>query len=100
MNQRIRYSKLNEDGSLLQSVKVYSHTTNGGRFKILLNLNDKHWSVIDDTCDVVAVSGHAVSLHKMKTAAKKALTELGIVFSNEDRNGKVKKTLALSATTS
>lgn len=83
-NTRIRYGKTNQDG-LLQSVQKFQHPTNGARFKVLLNLTNHQWQVVDDVTDTPAATGYHNNNHKMKLDAKKALSQLGIVFAPEAR---------------
>lgn len=87
MSQRIRYVKTGVEG-VQRSVKTFSHTTNGGRFYVLLNLNDNSFTVMDETADAEAKVGAAKSPHKLKIAAKEALSSLGIDFEKEDRRDK------------
>lgn len=81
---RIRYSKTNQDG-LLQSVQKFQHPTNGARYKVMLNLTESQWLIIDDVTDIPVATGHHKDQHKMKLAAKKALTGLGVAFQTEAR---------------
>jgi len=89
MSNRIRYAKTDQP-YILRSVKDYQHPTNGGRFYILLNEEKLAFKIYDDVAEMVAVQGTAVSLHKLKIAAKDALVKLGIGgFEKEERVKKI-----------
>lgn len=83
MRQRIRYERQNEE--VFISKQKFRHTTNGALYKVLLNEVEMRFYVIDDIVDMTAATGSAVSMHKLKIAAKKALTQLGISFNEEER---------------
>ena len=88
MSTRIRYRKTNQEG-ILESVQRFQHPTETAqRLKVFLNTKENKWTVVDDTTDLVQASGHQVNLQRMKIEVKKALGELGIVFSDEKRKGK------------
>jgi hypothetical protein len=92
MSSRIRYSKLSD--SRLQSVKTFSHPTNGARYKVVLDLAANQWLVIEDTTSLLAASGHNNTLHNLKLDAKNALVELGVPFSKESRKKEVTQEVA------
>jgi tRNA C32,U32 (ribose-2'-O)-methylase TrmJ len=92
---RIRYRKTREVG-LLESVRRFTHPTNGSRYRVMLNMNEHQWLVVDDVSDLVAASGYRVHPHKMKMDAKAALEKLGIVLPLEDRVKRVNKVVDTS----
>lgn len=79
---RIRYTK---NGNRLESVKTFNHLTNGARYKVVLEESSGTWFVLDAEGGTVAAKGQETSLHKVKKAAKTALSSLGIEFSKEER---------------
>lgn len=81
---RIRYRKTREP-QLLESVQRFSHPTNGARYKVLLNMKESQWMVVDDKSDLVAASGLRAKHHKMKIDARDALKKLGIELKVDER---------------
>lgn len=81
---RIRYKKTSDD-NVVQSVKTFQHPSNGARYKVRINTQELEYFVIEDTADVLVSQGRAVNLHQVKMKSKKALEELGIPFTEEDR---------------
>lgn len=81
---RIRYRKTRQEG-VLESVQRYQHPTNGARYKVMLNMPEHQWLVVDEQSDLVAASGLRVHPHKMKIDAREALEALGIVVSIDTR---------------
>lgn len=88
-NNRIRYRKTRQEG-VLESVQRFNHPTSGARYKVLLNLTEHKWMVVDDNSDIVAASGLRTHQHKLKIDAKEALMKLGVEFTLESRNTKGK----------
>lgn len=83
MNTRIRYRKTSEP-NVVESVKKFSHPTNGARYKVRINQANLEYSIIEDTADVLVQNGRAVNLHQVKIKAKNALVNLGIEFSERE----------------
>ena len=85
MSARIRYTKTSQEG-LLQSVRKFQHPTNAlATYKVFLNLKDNQWLVVDDKTDQTVASGRNTNHQKLKLEVKKALKDLGIAFSEENR---------------
>jgi len=83
MSTRIRYGK---DGL---STSKFFHPTNGARYLVKLDTENKQWMILDDASGLVARSGYQSNLALMKKEAKKALQELGIEFESETRGSKL-----------
>lgn len=81
---RIRYQKAGADGAL-RSVRRFTHPTNGASYRILLNLKEHRWMIVDDVSEIIAASGLRVHLHKLKMDVRDALEQLGIVLEVEAR---------------
>lgn len=84
---RIRY-RMNAEGNL-ESVKRYTHPTNGSRYKIVINEEKLSYQVIEDMSNEVASEGAACNLHQVKLKAKAKLAGLGIEFEAEGRTKRV-----------
>lgn len=82
---RIRYLKT-QSPNVLKSTQIYRHPTNGGQYRVVLDLNSKSWSVVDATTNAVAETGTGPSVALVKIAARNALANLGIVLEIESRN--------------
>lgn len=87
---RIRYRKTRIEGTL-ESIKRFTHPNNGSRYKVILNMPEHKWMVVDDNSEIIAASGLRVHAHKMKIDVKEALETLGIEFTTEERAKKAKK---------
>jgi len=81
---RIRYKPTSEQG-VLQSAKLFSHPTNGAKFKVMLNLNSMEYVIVDSMADVVAASGEARTSALLKLSARNALSQLGVPLPKEER---------------
>lgn len=75
---RIRYGKVEEN--VYRSVRRYDG------FLVLLYLEERRYKIVDDLNTVVAEGQVLGGPHKLKKAAKKALSNLGIKFLKEKRN--------------
>lgn len=82
MSSRIRYT---QNGNRLESVKTFNHPTNGARYRVILEEASGTWYVVDAEGGTVAAKGQETSFHKVKKAAKTALQNLGITFTQEVR---------------
>jgi hypothetical protein len=91
MSERIRYKKLSE--TIMESVRVFSHPTNGAQYKIRLNMSEPMWYVLDANTEIVAASGRNLNKNKAQLEVRNALRELGVEISTEKRNEYRKKTL-------
>lgn len=87
---RIRYQKAGAEGAL-RSVRRFTHPTNGASYRVLLNLKEHQWMIIDDVSEIVAASGLRVHLHKMKVDVRDALDKLGIDIEVESRAKRLPK---------
>lgn len=81
MSQRIRYTEL--AGDTLQSVRTY-HTSTGVNVRIAINTKTLEYLLLDDKNNVIG-QGKGLYLHDTKIKAKKALTDLGVSFAEENR---------------
>lgn len=83
--ERVRYVRVAPN--FLQSKRTYCHPTNGAVYKILINLEEPLWEIVETGSDIVAASGrHRVSAYA-KIEAKRALIELGIDYLTKGTRG-------------
>lgn len=82
MSQRVRYTELTSD--TLQSVRTY-HTNDGINVRVLINTGTLEYLLVNDK-NMVLNQGKGSYLHETKIKAKKALSSLGVSFSEENRN--------------
>jgi hypothetical protein len=80
-SRRIRYTEVND--STLQSVRTY-HTDSGINLRIMINLTSLEYLLLDDKNGIVK-QGKGLYLHDTKIKAKKALSDLGVSFMEENR---------------
>ncbi len=84
MSQRIRYATISE-GVLLSRRNFITAT--GKTVQVELDLNNKKYRVIDSiTNEVVTAGGRTKNLAVLKIQSKRALSELGVVFTEETRD--------------
>lgn len=83
MAKRIRYEKTNIP-NILASVRTYN--TGHAEYRVLLNLNEKKYKIVELPHKNIAAEGEAVSLAMLKIRAKRALTQLGYSFDEEGRD--------------
>jgi len=94
MAERVRYKKMSD--SLLESVRVFSHPTNGAQYKVLINKAEDQWLVVDAETEIVAASGRNTNVNKLQLAAREALVNLGVTLHTEKRRERTKKTATAS----
>lgn len=83
---RIRYEKAGEPG-IERSVRVFQHPTNGGQFRVYLNVNENKAVIFDEVAGLNAVELEAKSYQMMLKQVKKQLEALGIEIGvREHRN--------------
>lgn len=83
-SRRIRY-KAGTSPHMFKSVQTFTHSTNGARYKVVLNLQAHEFQILDEASNAVAKSGHAAGFHPLKKKAREALEALGIETSRETR---------------
>jgi hypothetical protein len=84
MSFRIKY-RSNGQPNQLESIRRFTHATNGARYKVLLNTETKSFSIVDDVVDVVVKDGVANDHQKLLIAVKTALVQLGVELPKEER---------------
>lgn len=83
MSQRIRYQKVGE--GLLESRRNFV-TSTGIEVKVLLDLNQKKYSILDSVTGVsMGSGGNTRNSAVLKIQAKQGLSELGVTFTEEKR---------------
>lgn len=87
---RIRYVKT-QVKNVFESMRTYQHPNNGARYRVILNLNEHQWLIIDYVSELVAASGRVVHPVKLKLQARLALEKLGVVLDNDSRKPRTKK---------
>lgn len=92
MNTRIRYSAT-QTKNVLKSKNVYHHPTNGGRYRINLNLDLGQWTIVDDDSNLPVLEGCAARHAQLKLKARQALATLGVTLEVEARERLVKTNL-------
>ncbi len=89
MSERIRYRKVSE--FKLESVRSFSHPSNGATYKVLIDTTEPLWEIVETGCDIVAASGRNAKLPDAQLEIRAALGALEIVLSTEKRKERSKK---------
>lgn len=97
MSERIRYSVVNVEKTILQSVKTYSHPENGARYQVILNTEKQQWQVVDRVTDSIISSGLKAHPVKLRLEARNALEALGIPMNSETRKARTPKQKVVTA---
>lgn len=87
MSSRIRYIETDEPG-ILESVKVFTSSITGARYKVFINLNNFSFRIRNENSktNTVIKEGGITNLNVLKRAAKRSLEKLGVKFEDESRN--------------
>lgn len=82
MAERIRYRT---NGNKLESIKVLAHPTNGALYRVIIDLDEKQYLVLDATTEIIAASGRNSTRNKLQLDVRNVLKELGVEVSTEQR---------------
>lgn len=82
--KRVRYTET-ETPSVLRSHQNWALPDSSGRVCIMLNTEKLEYALYDTVGEMVLNKGVANSLHKLKIAAKNALSTLGVEVVKEER---------------
>ncbi len=93
MSSRIRYkSSASDTNNTLMSQRTFE--VNGVLYRVYLYTLDNTFEIKNDTTNQSVQVGTGTSLHSVKMKVKKALSDLGVVFSGEKRGTKPEEALS------
>ena len=92
MTKRIRYKRVNKEGTVLQSIQTFFHPYNGAQYVTRINTTESKWYILDANTEMVAAEGSGPTLEELQFGAKKALVNKGISLHPEKRKRNKKTT--------